>query len=126
MKQYTVLLTDDDIDYLFQVQKKLENSGYKVLSAESRKEAEKIIESVKPDICIFDMMMEEDDSGLILAYHTKRKYPEVPVIIATGVRSETGFSFNQENGSSWIKADLYIEKGIDTELLNHKISKFLK
>lgn len=122
-----ILLTDDDFDYLFLTKSKLEKMGFNVITAQSRKEAERILESIKPDLCIFDLMMEEDDSGMILSYHCKNKYPDLPVIIATGVRSETGYSFKKESESmsSWIKADLYLEKGIASDKLEIQINKLL-
>jgi len=44
------------------------------------------------------------------------------------VTSETGMSFNltSEEDQKWIKADLYIEKGITPEQLRVEINKLLK
>ena len=127
-RRTTILLVDDDTDYLFQTVTLLEKAGYYVISAESQKEAEDIIGSVKPDIALFDLMMENEDSGFILCYKLKRKYPEVPVIIATGVSRETGLSFglNSEEERKWIKADLYLEKGLRPDQLDKEIQKLFK
>jgi len=113
MEQKTILIADDDRDYLFQMQFQLEKAGFMVVSAESQQEAEEAIEHVSPDIAIFDLMMENEDSGFILTYKFKKKFPDVPVIISTAVTAETGFSFqpNTESEKNWIKADAYIEKG---------------
>jgi CheY-like chemotaxis protein len=72
--------------------------------------------------------METEDSGFVLSYKTKQKYPDVPVIIATAVSSETGISFglNTEEEKKWIKADLYLEKGIRKEQLEKEINRLLK
>jgi DNA-binding response OmpR family regulator len=75
----TVLIVDDDMDYLFQMKLKVEQFGFETITADGQKEAEKIIETTKPDLAILDLMMENDDSGFILAYKIKRKYPEVPI-----------------------------------------------
>lgn len=120
-----ILLADDDYDYLFQIQTKLENLGYEVITAETQKEAENIIKQTKPNLAIFDLMMENDDSGFILAYRLKNRYPDVPVIIATNVAAETGISFRLQEQSNWIKADLYLEKGIQTQQLEENIRKLL-
>lgn len=120
-----ILLADDDFDYLFQIQTKLENLGFEVITAETQKEAENIIKQTKPDLAIFDLMMENDDSGFILAYRLKSRYPDVPVIIATNVAAETGISFRLQEQSDWIKADLYLEKGIQTQQLEENIRKLL-
>jgi len=121
-----ILIADDDIDYLFQLKIIIESFGYKTITAESQNEAEKIIKEIKPDLAIFDLMMENQDSGFILSYKIKNKYPDVPVIISTAVTKETGIDFSSVTGeSSLIKADLYIEKGINKEKLKFEIQKLL-
>jgi len=125
---YTILVADDDPDYLFQTIFYLEKAGYKTIKAESQAEAEAVINRVKPDLAIFDLMMESDDSGFILCYKIKKMYPDVPVILATAVARETGMSFSidSEKEKSWIRADLYLEKGIRPEQLDQEIMKLLK
>ncbi|MDD3569328.1 MAG: response regulator [Bacteroidales bacterium] len=126
--QKTILLVDDDVDYLFQMKLQLERFGFKVVMAESQKEAEGLMSMVKPDLAIFDLMLESEDSGFILCYKMKKRYPDVPIILATAVSSETGFSFGigSEDERKWIKADLYLEKGILPEQLQSEINKLLK
>jgi len=127
-KVYTVLLADDDPDYLFQVAFYLRSSGYEVVAVESQAEAEQVISKMKPDLAVFDLMMESDDSGFILCYKLKRRYPEVPVILATAVARETGITFglSSDQDRDWIRADLYLEKGVRPEQLDLEIKKLLK
>jgi len=127
-KQHTVLLADDDPDYLFQVAYYLRKAGFEVVAVESQTETEQVISRLKPDIAVFDLMMENDDSGFILCYKLKRKYPDVPVILATAVSRETGISFGLNSGQDreWIRADLYLEKGVRPEQLEQGIKKLLK
>lgn len=122
------MLVDDDPDYLFQMRFQLEQLGFTVEAAESQRQGEALMERIKPDLAILDLMMENDDSGFILSYKMKRKYPEVPIIIATAVSAETGMSFglDTEAEKQWIKADLYLEKGIRKEQLQKAINKLLK
>lgn len=128
MVSKTILLVDDDFDYLFQQKIYLESWGYKVKTADSRKEAEDLLDKIKPDLAILDLMMEEDDSGFILSYKLKKKYPDVPVIISTAVSAETGMSFGigSEEEMKWIRADRYIEKGMRPEQLKMEIQKLLE
>jgi DNA-binding response OmpR family regulator len=123
----TILIVDDDQDYLFQLQAKIKNFGFKTIIAEGQKEAEALIEKTKPDLAILDLMMENEDSGFILCYKMKKKYPDVPIIIATGVAAETGISFdiNDENNRKWIKADRFLDKGIRSERLKEEIENLL-
>lgn len=124
----TILIVDDDTDYLFQLKFHVEKMGFDVVTAESQREAENILKNIKPDLAILDLMMENEDSGFILSYKLKRKYPDVPVIIATAVSAETGMSFgiSSEQERQWIKADLYLEKGIRPDQLHREILKLLK
>lgn len=124
----TVLIVDDDIDSLAQLSMHLRNMGFDVISGENQKEGEELINKVKPDLAIFDLMMDNKDSGFILSYKMKKKFPDVPVIIATAVTAETGmmFGLNSEEEKRWIKADLYLEKGLRFDQLKVQINKLLK
>jgi CheY-like chemotaxis protein len=125
---FTILVVDDDPDYLHQTIFSLGKSGYRTVGVESQAEAESYLAKFKPDLAIFDLMMENDDSGFILCYKIKKKYPDVPVILATAVSHETGLSFglDSEQEKIWIRADKYLEKGIRTEQLDQEIMKLLK
>jgi len=127
-KKYTVLVADDDPDYLFQVAYHLRQCGYQVMAVESQAEAEHVFSKMRPDIAVFDLMMESDDSGFILSYKIKRKYPDVPVIIATAVTAETGMTFDvhADENTQWINADLFLDKGIRVDQLQREIKKLLK
>ncbi len=127
-KKKTIFLVDDDVDYIFQLTKMLENMGFDVISACGQKEAEKILDEVKPDLALFDLMMENKDSGFILSHRLKRRLPDVPVIIATALTAETGMMFgvDSEEDKEWIKADLYLEKGLRQDQLHREINKLLK
>lgn len=122
-----VLLADDDPDYLFQIKFALEKAGYRVVTAESMEEAEVVIDKGHPKLAIFDLMMERDDAGFILSYHAKKKHPGMPVILLTAVTAETGRQFgpNMPGGSEWIKADLYLEKGLHPDQLIEHVNSLL-
>lgn len=123
-----IFIADDDEDYLFQLRTMVEGFGFRVVVAESQREAEEMLQQVKPDLAIFDLMMESEDSGFILSYKLKKRYPDVPVIVATAVSSETGISFGvgSDEERKWIKADLYLEKGIRADQLHKELVKLLK
>ncbi|MCB2222060.1 MAG: response regulator [Bacteroidetes bacterium] len=123
-----IMIVDDDIDVLTQMKMQVERFGFETITAESQKEGEALLETEKPDLAIFDLMMENQDSGFILSYKMKKKYPDVPVIIATAVTAETGmiFGLDTEEERNWIKADQYLEKGIRPDQLQREINKLLK
>ena len=119
---------DDDFDYLTQLKSQVQSFGFDVITATSRKDAEVLLSEQKPDLAIYDLMMETQDSGFILAYKTRQKYPDIPVIIASAVTTDTGMIFHLETQSdkNWIKADRYLEKGIRGDQLHREINKLLK
>jgi len=123
-----ILIVDDDVDFLEQMKFHIEKMGHHVSVAESQKDGEKYIKEQKPDLAIVDLMMENDDSGFILSYKIKQKYPDTPVIIATAVTGETGmvFGINNQEEKNWIKADLYLEKNLRPDQLEREINKLLK
>jgi DNA-binding response OmpR family regulator len=123
-----ILLVDDDSDYLFQMTIALEDMGFEVVAAQTQQEAENIIAKIKPDLAILDLMMENQDTGFILCHIIKNKYPDVPIIIASAVTAETGLLFDveSEEDRQWIKADLFLDKGIRNDQLHKEINKLLK
>ncbi len=127
-KKITVMLVDDDIDFLTQTKIRLEASGYFVRTAESQKDGEKLLKEFTPDIALLDLMMENMDGGFALAYHIKRKDANIPVIIASGVTSETGIEFDAKTNEekSWIKADAFLTKPIRFEQLEKEIMRLIK
>lgn len=124
----TIFLVDDDVDILFQMKTMLEQMNFNVVSANSQKEGEEMLATVTPDLAIFDLMMENKDSGFILSHRLKQHHPGTPVIIATALTAETGmvFSLEDEADKKWIKADLYLEKGVRADQLHREINKLLK
>lgn len=124
----TILVVDDDVDYLYQQKVELEAAGYRVAEAASGNEAEKLLEKIHPDLVVLDLMMEEEDRGFSLCHAVKRRYPDVPVIMVTGVASETGIAFDATTAEErrWIKADALLDKPIRFEQLLREIRRLLK
>lgn len=122
------MIVDDDVDYLFQMRESVKDMGFDVITAGTQKEAEDIIERTRPDLAILDLMMENQDTGFILSHKIKSKHPDVPVIIVSAVTAETGMLFDvtTEEERDWIKADLFLDKGIRNDQLHKEIKKLLK
>jgi CheY-like chemotaxis protein len=123
----TILLVDDDVDYLYQTETMLKAAGFNVITAESQEDAELILKATKPDLVLSDLMMESLDAGFSFSYHVKKVDPKIPVIIVTGVANETGMKlFNgSEEERSWIKADAILSKPIKYDQLIKEINKYL-
>lgn len=123
----TVLIVDDDEDFLLQQQVYLSKAGYRVITAAGRKEAEIVAQKEKIDCAVIDLMMEEVDGGFVLAHHLKSMSPQLPVVMVTAVTSETGLNFGTvaEGEKKWIKADVVLAKPIRYEQLIREIQRLL-
>jgi DNA-binding NtrC family response regulator len=125
--QYTILIADDDPDLLEQLKIRLEFQGYKILLASSHNEAIQIIEEKHFDLAIFDLVMEFQDSGFILSYKLKHKYPERPVIILSSMVHELNVQsqLSLQPDKAWLKANAVIQKGVRFEILHSEIERLL-
>ncbi len=113
----TILVVDDDKSLRRLYKAELEAEGYRVLLAETGKQAiDKVNESV-PDLVIMDIRMPEMDGleSMARILHDQRG---VPVIL------NTAYSCYQDNFLTWA-ADGYIIKSADLQALKDKIRKVL-
>ncbi|MBN1437143.1 MAG: response regulator [Sedimentisphaerales bacterium] len=127
-KKITVLVVDDDPDFLLQHELLLKNAGFDVITADSQKAAEDFLKQQLPDLAVVDLMMENADGGFALCYHIKKRSPDIPVIIVTAVASETGLDFDTATAEerSWIKADALLTKPVRFEQLQREIKRLIK
>lgn len=123
----TVLLVDDDDDFLFQHRLQLEGAGFQVIVAQGRGPAEEILARQRPDVAVVDVMMEHPDAGFVLCHHIRQRDPSIPVILVTSVNSETGMDFDlaTEEDRVWIKADALLAKPVRAEQLIGEIDRLL-
>lgn len=123
----TILVVDDDVDFLTQQRLQLEAAGYKVLTAEGQNKANAILATTRPDLAIVDLMMENMDGGFTLCHEIKKKDASIPVILVTAVASETGMEFDAatEEERSWVKADAMLAKPVRFEQLRREMERLL-
>lgn len=124
----TILLVDDDQDFVEQQELVLKAAGYDVETANSQAQAEQKLKDLKPDMALVDLMMEHADGGFALCYKLKRLYPSVPVVIVTSVASEASLDFDTstEEERSWIKADAMLNKPVRAEQLTGTVKRLLQ
>ncbi len=124
----TILLVDDDHDFRMQQKVMLESLNYRVIEAENAAGAIELVKQQTPDLAVVDLMMEEHDAGFTLCHNLKKRLPQMPIIMVTGVAAETGLAFNVKTREEhrWIKADALLEKPVRAEQLQQEIKKLLK
>lgn len=79
-----ILHVDDEPEIREILQIALGGRGHRVISAASAMEAEKFVESERPDLIIADMQLSDRD-GLEMIRDLRIKLPDVPVALLTGV-----------------------------------------
>jgi len=123
----TILVADDDEDFVAMTKILLEAQGYEVLAAGGQKEAGKLLAGRSVSLAIVDLMMEHEDGGFALCYHIKKKDPAIPVILVTGVTSETGLEFDAatDEERKWVKADVMLAKPVRAEQMRREITRLL-
>jgi CheY-like chemotaxis protein len=83
--------------------------------------------TIRPDLAVVDLMMDNVDGGFTLCYHLKKRDPSIPVILVTSVNNETGLNFDAADPEqkSWIKADAFLSKPIRFEQLKKEVDRLL-
>ncbi|MEW5821509.1 MAG: response regulator [Cyanobacteriota bacterium] len=127
-RKTTILLVDDDYDYLIQQKSLLEEQGFNIITSEGGKNIRIIMDNSEIDVAIVDLMMDDMDSGFILSYEMKKKYPSLPIIMVTGVTNKTGLEFDSitDSEKQWIKADSIFTKPVRIDQLVREIKRLLK
>lgn len=122
-----ILVVDKDENFVAEVSEYLSAQGYEVVAADGQVNAEELLKNTKFDLVVSGLMMEYTDSGFVLCYHIKKQTPDMPVILVTGVRKETGIKLEVETpeAKSWIKADVMLPKPVRSEQLKFEIDKLL-
>jgi DNA-binding response OmpR family regulator len=87
MKQFRVLVVDDEPRILKFLEVKLKASGYGVLTANSGVQALEQVEAQEPDLVVLDVLMPKKDGFETL--RELRAFSSVPVIILSAKEAET-------------------------------------
>ncbi|MDQ1351266.1 MAG: two-component system, OmpR family, alkaline phosphatase synthesis response regulator PhoP [Acidobacteriota bacterium] len=125
---YKILVVDDDIDVLESRRIVLEHNNYEVESASNIKVAREILEKMKIDLILLDVMMEKDTDGFTFAQEIKTndKFKHIPIILATAVNQRTKFKFDIETDGDFLPVEKFMEKPIDPDDLIVAIRGLLK
>ncbi len=122
-----VLIVDDDPDFLLQHSTVLKSLGFDVVTAESRAQAEAVLDTCAISLAVVDLMMEESDSGFTLCHEIKRRHPEAPIVVVTSASSLTGYDFESLSGDQrmWVQADAVLAKPIRFDQLKAQVHRLL-
>ena len=128
MSAPSILIIDDDPDFVEVTKAILEAKQYEVISAYSPDEGLAKLEEGIPDVMILDVMMGRGAEGFIFARNLRKdpRFAKMPILMLTSMREQTGFDFPGERiHSKFLPVDDYIEKGIEPQVLLEKIEQQL-
>ena len=128
-KAPTIMIVDDDADFLELTRHVLAAEGYKVLCFAGPAEALEKMQLEKPDVVVTDLMMSALDSGFSFCRQVKEdaRFADVAVVIVTAISSQRGFSFKPRTPEELTAmcADAYFEKPVSPKALLTKIRELL-
>jgi len=115
----TVLMIDDDPEFVEATTNLLEAKGYEVESASNGKDGFEKAKAVNPDIILLDVMMTTESEGFDVAraMHKEESLKNTPVIIISGIRKEMNLPFGFEPDEEWLPVKAVLEKPIKPDLL---------
>ena len=116
----TILVVDDEKNYLLVLKELLVDEGYEVLTAQSGANALAILSETELDLVVTDMKM-PGMSGLELLERLKQKDPQLPVVMMTAFGTVEKAVEAMKKG-----AFDYISKPFDNESLKKTVATALK
>ena len=125
---YTILLIDDDPDFIAATKMVLESrSDYRVLTASDGVFGLPIAKAEKPDLIILDVIMPFED-GFAAARQLKAdpELSRIPIIILTSFSQRMGETDVSVAQGMELEAEDYMEKPVSPQELLQKVDKLLK
>ena len=120
----TILMIDDDSDFVTAVQALLESAGYKVRSAANGRDGLQLAKTLQPDLVLLDVMMSERTEGFFVLQEIRRvpAISNTPVIVMSSIYSdEPVFRVDPEAG--WLPANLFLAKPVEPEKLLAEVKR---
>jgi len=115
-KDTRILVVDNEIDICNFVKMFFETRGYGVMTALNGDEAMRQLTTEKPNVVILDVSMRTDDEGLKYLPQIKELYPELKVIMVTGMDD-----LDTVTKARALGADDYITKPLMLEYLESTV-----
>jgi len=128
MENAKIVVVDDDQDIRDSLQVILEGEQYTVVTAADKNEGLEKIRAEKPDLAILDVMMETYEDGFEMSRELKKDsdLKDMPILMLTGIRKETGIDFKSAAGdSTWCPVDGFLEKPVDPAILLSQVEELL-
>ncbi len=128
-QQKTLLIIDDDPDFVEGLKSILETANYAVDAAYNPRDGFQALQTKRYDLLLLDIMMGRGAEGIMLARKLNKdpKLRETPVLIITGLREQIAFLFpGQAVHPHLLPVDELVEKPVEPAMLLEKVGALLK
>jgi CheY-like chemotaxis protein len=123
----TILIVDDDYDFLAANKTMLEANGYRTETAGSAAEGIEKSKTAKPDLIVLDVMMPGMDGWEACEIlKSTEETTDIPVIMLTAVASNVRTTQYTHQSGRQTSADDYLAKPVEFPQLLDRIKKLLK
>jgi CRP/FNR family transcriptional regulator, cyclic AMP receptor protein len=120
----TVLIIDDDRDYVSAITALLESAGYRVISAGNGRDGVQEAKVHKPDVILLDVMMTERTEGFFTLQEFRRipELKDTPVIVISSIYTDQPI-FRVSPEAGWLPADVFLPKPVDPGRLLEEVRR---
>ena len=120
----TVLIIDDDRDFVCALEALLQSSGYQVRSASNGRDGLHLAKTLRPDLILLDIIMAERTEGIFLLQETRRVpgLNATPVIVISSIYADQPI-FRVSPEAGWLPADLFLAKPVDPGRLLEEVRR---
>lgn len=123
-KTKTILIVDDDADFVESLSVCLESHGFRVIAACDGGEGLKLARMEDPDLVIMDIVMNERTEGFFTIREMRRdsRLQDVPIFVLSSLYSDNG-GFQVQPEAGWLAHDEFMPKPPDVAELIRKIDE---
>jgi CheY-like chemotaxis protein len=120
----TVLIIDDDRDYVSAITALLESAGYRAISANNGRDGLQEAKVHKPDVILLDVMMTERTEGFFTLQEFRRipELSETPVMVISSIYTDQPI-FRVSPEAGWLPADVFLPKPVEPGRLLEEVRR---
>jgi DNA-binding response OmpR family regulator len=123
----TILLIDDDTEFLEATRFMLEAEGFETATARTADEGLSAVKQIHPDLVILDVMLPDGYEGFKVAraIREEMKLHDLPIVILSGVYQKKGIPYRFTPDKEYLPVDVFLDKPIEPKILLAKIRDLL-
>lgn len=122
----TVLIIDDDPDYVDAIRRLFESRGDTVCSATDGGAGLERARTSRPDVILLDVMMTERTEGFFTLEQIRRDpvLRHTPVIVVSSIYTQCPV-FRVDPAAGWLPADAFLAKPVEPATLLEEVTRVL-